>query len=58
MCDDPQMVYASLNTLLRVHNGLNSYSQYEEAAEQSGSTQYSLPIAMQNRMSRFVRNIG
>lgn len=29
------------------------YSQYEEAAEQSGSTQYSLPIAMQNRMSRF-----
>lgn len=29
------------------------YSQYEEAAEQSGSTQYSMPIAMQNRMSRF-----
>jgi hypothetical protein len=29
------------------------YSQYEEAAEQSGSTQYSLPMTMQNRMSRF-----
>lgn len=29
------------------------YSQYEEAAEQSGSTQYSLPIGMANRMSRF-----
>lgn len=29
------------------------FSQYEEAAEQSGSTQYSLPISLQNRMSRF-----
>lgn len=29
------------------------FSQYEEGAEQSGSTQYSTPIAMQNRMSRF-----
>jgi hypothetical protein len=29
------------------------YSQYEEAAEQSGSTQYSLPIAMKNTMSRY-----
>lgn len=29
------------------------FSQYEEAAEQSGSTQYSLPFTMQNRMSRF-----
>lgn len=29
------------------------YSQYEEGTEQSGSTQYSLPIGMQNRMSRF-----
>lgn len=29
------------------------FSQYEEAAEQSGSTQYSMPIAMENRMSRF-----
>ena len=29
------------------------YSQYEEAAEQSGSTQYSMPIAMQSKMSRY-----
>lgn len=29
------------------------YSQYEEAAEQSGSTQYSLPISLRNKMSRF-----
>ena len=29
------------------------FSQYEEAAEQSGSTQYSMPISLQNRMSRF-----
>lgn len=29
------------------------FSQYEEAAEQSGSTQYSLPISLRNKMSRF-----
>ncbi len=29
------------------------YSQYEEAAEQSGSTQYSLPIDLTNRMGRY-----
>jgi hypothetical protein len=29
------------------------YAQYEEGAEQSGSTQYSLPISLMNRMSRF-----
>jgi len=29
------------------------YSQYEEAAEQSGSTQYSLPIDFTNRMGRY-----
>jgi hypothetical protein len=29
------------------------YSQYEEAAEQSGSTQFSLPISLRNRMSKF-----
>jgi hypothetical protein len=29
------------------------FSQYEEAAEQSGSTQYALPIMLGNRMSRF-----
>ncbi len=29
------------------------FSQYEEAGEQSGSTQYSLPITLKNRLSRF-----
>lgn len=29
------------------------YSLYEEAAEQSGSTQFSLPISLQNKMSKF-----
>jgi hypothetical protein len=29
------------------------FSQYEEAAEQSGSTQYSMPIALRNHMSRY-----
>lgn len=29
------------------------FSQYEEAAEQSGSTQYALPITLKNRMSRY-----
>lgn len=28
------------------------YAQYEEAAEQSGSTQFSLPIALSNKMSK------
>ncbi len=28
------------------------YSQYEEAAEQSGSTQFSLPISLKNKMSK------
>jgi len=29
------------------------FSQYEEAAEQSGSTQYALPLTLKNRMSRY-----
>lgn len=29
------------------------FSQYEEAAEQSGSTQYALPVTLKNRMSRY-----
>jgi hypothetical protein len=29
------------------------FSQYEEAAEQSGSTQYSSPIAMESKMGRY-----
>lgn len=52
MSDDPQwflpMKYLSVNTPWS-----KLFSQYEEAAEQSGSTQYSGNIAMENRMSRF-----
>ena len=29
------------------------FAQYEEAAEQSGSTQYSLPISLRNKMGKF-----
>lgn len=29
------------------------FSQYEEAAEQSGSTQFSLPISLRNKMGKF-----
>ena len=29
------------------------FSEYEEAAEQSGSTQFSLPISLRNRMGKF-----
>jgi hypothetical protein len=29
------------------------YAQYEEGAEQSGSTQYSLPMTLRNRLSRY-----
>jgi hypothetical protein len=29
------------------------YSQYEEGGEQSGSTQYSLPLSLQNKMGRY-----
>lgn len=52
MSDDPQwslpLKYLAVNTPWS-----KLFSQYEEAAEQSGSTQYSFPIAMENRMSRF-----
>lgn len=52
MWDDPQ-VYLPVKYLANGTQWAKLYAQYEEAAEQSGSTQYSLPIAMQNRMSRF-----
>lgn len=52
MWDDPQMSLP-LKYLERGTQWAKMFSQYEEAAEQSGSTQYSLPIALQNRMSRF-----
>lgn len=52
MSDDPQWFLPS--KFLQVGTQwAKLYSQYEEGAEQSGSTQYSTPLAMQNRMSRF-----
>jgi hypothetical protein len=52
MWDDPT-VSLPIKYLSPNQQWAKLYSQYEEAAEQSGSTQYSLPIALQNRMSRF-----
>jgi hypothetical protein len=52
MWDDPQMFLPS-KYVAQGTQWAKLFAQYEEAAEQSGSTQYSLPIAMQNRMSRF-----
>ena len=52
MSDDPAW-FLPLKYLAVGTQWSKLYSQYEEAAEQSGSTQYSLPIAMENRMSRF-----
>lgn len=52
MWDDPQM-FLPVRYLQRGQQWAKLFAQYEEAAEQSGSTQYSLPVAMQNRMSRF-----
>jgi hypothetical protein len=52
MWDDPQQSLP-MKYLERGQQWAKLFAQYEEAAEQSGSTQYSLPIAMQNRMSRF-----
>lgn len=52
MSDDPQW-YMPTQYLNAGTQWAKLFSQYEEGAEQSGSTQYSMPIAMQNRMSRF-----
>ena len=52
MWDDPQM-FLPLRYVQRGTQWAKLFAQYEEAAEQSGSTQYSLPVTMQNRMSRY-----
>jgi len=52
MSDDPQWSMP-LQYLTPGTQWAKLYSQYEEAAEQSGSTQYSLPIALTNKMSRY-----
>jgi hypothetical protein len=52
MNDDP-LAYVPAKYFTAGQQWGKLYSQYEEAAEQSGSTQYSLPISLINRMSRF-----
>jgi len=52
MSDDPAF-YVPIKYFESGRQWAKLYSQYEEAAEQSGSTQYSMPIALQNKMSRF-----
>lgn len=52
MTDDPQ-AFLPTQYLQPGTQWAKLFSQYEEAAEQSGSTQYSMPIMMENRMSRF-----
>lgn len=52
MSDDPQF-YIPLKYLSVGTPWAKLFSQYEEAGEQSGSTQYSLPINLTNRMGRY-----
>lgn len=52
MSDDPQL-FLPVQYLQPGTQWAKLFSQYEEAAEQSGSTQYSMPIMMENRLSRF-----
>ena len=52
MSDDPQL-FLPVQYLQPGQAWSKLYSQYEEGAEQSGSTQYSMPFMLQNRMSRY-----
>lgn len=52
MSDDPQ-AYLPLQYLTSGQQWAKLFSQYEEAGTQSGSTQYSLPITLENKLSRF-----
>lgn len=52
MSDDPQ-AFLPLNFVQPNQQWGKLFSQYEEAGSQSGSTQYSLPITLKNRLSRF-----
>lgn len=50
--DDPQ-AFMPLKYLKPGQQWGKLFSQYEEAAEQSGSTVFSMPIAFRNRMSKY-----
>lgn len=52
MSDDPSF-FIPLTFFNSGQKWAKLFSQYEEAGEQSGSTQYSLPLTLKNRMSRF-----
>ena len=52
MSDDPQ-AFLPTNLLKPGQQWSKFFSQYEEASEQSGSTQYSLPITLRNKMGKF-----
>ncbi len=52
MSDDPN-AFLPVKFLTPGQQWGKLYSQYEEAAEQSGSTQYSMPLALTNRMGRY-----
>lgn len=52
MSDDPQF-YIPVKYLAAGTPWAKLFSQYEEAGEQSGSTQYSLPINLANKMGRY-----
>lgn len=52
MDDDPQ-AFIPTRYLEAGQQWSKFFSQYEEAAEQSGSTQYSMPIALRNRMGKY-----
>jgi hypothetical protein len=52
MSDDPTW-FLSPNYVTPGTQWAKLFSQYEEGAEQSGSTQYSLPIALASKMGRY-----
>lgn len=52
MSDDPQ-AFVPPTLLSPGQQWAKLYSVYEEAAEQSGSTQYALPMTLADRMSKF-----
>lgn len=52
MNDDPQF-FIPKKYLVVGTPWAKLFSQYEEGAEQSGSTQYAMPISLRNHMSRF-----
>lgn len=52
MSDDPA-AFLNPKYLITGTKWAKLYSQYGEASEQDGSTQFSMPIALKNRMSRY-----